>query len=525
MPARERLTRLRTAGLAATTLMTAGAYGAGALPYADPDAAVPTAGTDGVWAYRLGLAGWLAGLVLLAATWWRLGTRLAALPPGAVAPRQVLGTGLLWAAPLLFAPPTASRDVYAYACQGTLWLDGVDPYATGVGPGGCGWAETVPALWRETPTPYGPLAVALSGVAVAVARTVATDPDVQLVITIALLRAEALAGLLLAAGAAPRLARSCGVDPVRAVWLGLLSPLIMIHAVGGAHHDALLLGLVLAALTLAAGPAGAVRGLVAGAAAGLAVAVKVSALVALPFVVLLGALRLSPETEPDGTGAGRTGAARVGTIGAVAGHAGAVLAGGSLGFAGVSVATRLDLGWLGALAGPGRLVQWTSLPTGLGMAAGYLLRLLGRPGAVDPAVTLARLLGLVALVVILAGLVVRAVLVVRVGLAAARRERVVTAGLAFAALALLSPIFYPWYALVAVAVLAAGLTDPRWTRRVAGLVVLTSFLVLPDGLGVAVLTKLPGALLDVALLVALAVLAVRRVGGGRGGRSDRPDVR
>jgi hypothetical protein len=211
----------------------------------------------------------------------------------------------------------------------------------------------------------------------------------------------------------------------------------------------------------------------------------------------------------------------------------------------VSLATRLDLGWLGALTGTGRVVQWTSPPTGLGMAAGYVLRLLGLPGAADDAVAVARLFGLVALVAVLALLVGRAwVAVCRVaphpgvvggpGVGSApgvvpgpdvRRAPVVAAGLAFAALTLLSPVFYPWYALVTVAVLAAGLTDPHWARRIAALVVLTGFLVLPNGLGVAALSKPPGAVLDVALVAGLAVLALRRGAGGGRGRRDPPVVR
>lgn len=546
MPDRDRLTRLRLAGLAATTLMAVGAYGAGALPYADPEAAVPAGGAGGAGGYWLGLAAWLIGLALLAAVWWRLGTRLAAPAPPVTA-RDVLGTGLLWAAPLLVAPPTGSRDGYAYACQGALWLDGADPYAVGVER--CDWAGTVPALWRENPSPYGPLAVALSGAAVAAARAVVTDPDTQLVITIALLRVGALAGLLLAAGCLPRLARAGGVEPVRAVWLGLLSPLVMVHAIGGAHHDALLVGLVLAALAAAAAGRAAATAtvwrLAAGVFWGLAAAVKVTAVVALPFVVLLGAHGVRARAEPHPRGAGRTGSTPVGMAGAVAGSGGAVLTGGILAFAGVSLATRLDLGWLGALTGTGRVVQWTSPPTGLGMAAGYVSRLLGLPGAADDAVAVARLFGLVALVAVLALLVGRAwVAVCRVaphpgvvggpGVGSApgvvpgpdvRRAPVVAAGLAFAALTLLSPVFYPWYALVTVAVLAAGLTDPHWARRIAALVVLTGFLVLPNGLGVAALSKPPGAVLDVALVAGLAVLALRRGAGGGRGRRDPPVVR
>ncbi|AVT32745.1 DUF2029 domain-containing protein [Plantactinospora sp. BC1] len=521
LPAPDRPTRLRIVGLVASATLTASAYRVGALPTGAAEAA-PLPDT---WADWLGLTGWVAGLVALTVTWWRLGVRVRRRP-ASVPLGWLLRTGLLWAAPLLLAPPVGSRDAYAYACQGALWLDGVDPYSVGVLPGGCVWSGAVPALWQETPTPYGPLAVALAGGAVAVARLVDTTTDGQLLVAVGLLRAEALAGVVLAVACLPRLARAAGVDPVRATWLGLLSPLVGVHALGGAHNDALVLGLVVAALSLAAGPSSTLGAgrlptlragrsptlragrsptlgtgrwstLGVGALLGLAVAIKVTAIVALPFAILLTVVR---------PGSSRTAPAAAALAGAGLGLAGAGLA-----FAGVTLTTGLDLGWTSALSDTGRLVQWTSVPTGLGMAAGYLLRLAGHPEAVDGAVAAARLLGLVAL----AGTI--AVLLVRAGRAVpapdrtdARRRLVTLTGLAFTALALLSPIFYPWYGLVAVAVLAAGLAAWRHVHRVAVAVTVLSFLVLPGGFGLAVLSKLPGALFDVALVLVLAVVAYRK---------------
>jgi hypothetical protein len=434
------------AGLAASTLMAAGAYGAGALPAGHADAVLwPDTAPPGSAGYWLGLAGWLIGLAALAGAWWRLGVRIGegtGAGTGAVPLGRVLRTGLLWAVPLLLAPPTGSRDVYAYACQGALWLDGVDPYTVGVLPGGCVWSAAVPTLWQDTPAPYGPLAIALSGGVVALVRLAADSTDTQLLVAVALLRAVALVGVALVAGCLPRLARAGGVDPVRATWLGLLSPLIMIHAVSGAHNDALVLGLILVALTLAAAPSrcGAVPVAVAGAVLGLAVATKVTAIVALPFAVLLGAAgsRRREVRRPGRREEHRPGLPRLVLL------TGGALGGGTLTFGVLTLATGLDLGWTGALSDTGRLVQWTSLPTGLGMAAGYVLRLAGRPDAVDLAVTVARLLGLAVLAVTVVVLLVRGWWAMPAPDRLARRRLVLAAGLAFAALAVLSPIFYPW---------------------------------------------------------------------------------
>ena len=49
----------------------------------------------------------------------------------------------------------------------------------------------------------------------------------------------------------PRIARATGVDPVAALWLGVLNPLVLIHLVADAHNDALMLGLMMAGLALA----------------------------------------------------------------------------------------------------------------------------------------------------------------------------------------------------------------------------------------------------------------------------------
>lgn len=532
--------------------MTVGAYGAGALPGGPDGRAGPAGALAASWPYWLGLTGWLAGLLVLTVAWWRLGGTLHR-PGHPVPTRWLLATGALWAAPLLFAPPLGSRDVYAYACQGALWLDGVDPYAVGVADGGCAWTDSVPSLWWHTTTPYGPLAIALAGGVVALARLAVSGPDDRLLVAIFLFRAVAMLGALLVARYLPRLARAVGAPASAAVWLALLSPLTAVHLVGGAHNDALMVGLVVAALALAVGatrtgvpePGPAPSGrpwprpwpalLLAGLLLGLAGTIKITALVALPFVALLATVRL-PRTLAPATvgppGAMAPGGVRLARAVAV----GAVLLTTAVTFATVTVATGLDLGWLAALPDTGRLVQWTSLPSGLGMAAGYLLRILGHPEAFGPAVAWARALGLAVLLAVSVALVLRAWRATggRPGVSghgwetdrppvAARRSVTTACGLAFGAVTLLSPVFYPWYALATVTVLAATVGQRWWRGPLAVLVLATGFLVLPDGLGLAVRTKLPGALLDVAVVIALTAYAVRRFRRARRPRANQPD--
>jgi hypothetical protein len=466
----------RLAGLAGSVLLAVGGFLAGARPGPAPASQSEALWGDGA-GFRLGLLAYVAGLAMLGWAWWRLRDEPLRL-------RWVLVTGALWAAPLLVAPPLGSRDVYAYACHGATWLDGHDPYAVGAAGGGCPWLATVPSLWHDTPAPYGPLALLVSAAAVGLARLVASGEQAQLLVAVGGLRAAAVAGALLVAGFGPRLARGCGVDPAAAAWLGLVTPLVGVHVVAGAHHDALVAGLVIAALC--ASPAPPIkeqgtrvdlqsrfflldrRAVGAGVALGLAVAVKVTAVAGLPFAILLaGSWRRATWLAAGAAGA----------------------------FAGLTVATGLGLGWVGALSESGAIGQWSSLPTGLGMAVGYGLWALGAPEAFDGTVAVARWLGLAALAVVSAGLLVRAW---------RRRDdtRAVVAacGAVLAAVVVLGPVVYPWYAVGALAVLAASTEDPRGRRWLAVATLLLAALALPSGLGVPVLTRLPGALL-MALLV------------------------
>lgn len=439
----------RYVGLVGTAVLAASAYLAGALPSGDP---APLLRTDGQASGRfwLGLALWLLGGVILTAAWWK--TRTASLV-----------TAAIWAAPLVLAPPLASRDVYAYACQGALWLDGKDVYATGVADGGCVWTASVPDLWWHTPTPYGPLAVVLNGAAVEIARTLSDNSGTQLTIAVTVLRLFAIGGVALIAWGMAQL-------PGSVRWLGLITPLVAIYAVSGAHNDALVAGLIVAGL------AGAYRKewLVAGIVVAGAVAIKVTAIVALPFVLLL-----LPTWRARWS----------------------ALAAGIAAFAGLTLAAGLDLGWVKALTRTGDLQQWTSLPTGAGMAIGYLLRGLGHPGAMSASITVARAIGLLALATI-------GLYALKRAWGAPRATIVAACGWVLAATALLGPVFYPWYALAPLAVLACT-TAAGWQRSRAVAVIVLTFLVLPNGLGVAVLTKGPGAFLALAIVIAAAVWGVR----------------
>ncbi|WBB82226.1 polyprenol phosphomannose-dependent alpha 1,6 mannosyltransferase MptB [Micromonospora sp. WMMD882] len=440
------------------------------------------------------LAAWLVGTAVLVAAWW--GGRRAV---GST--RWAYLTVALWALPLLVTVPLGSRDVYSYACQGWVYADGGDPYAGGVAAAGCPWLDAISPIWRDTPAPYGPVFVLLAGAAAALGGS--------LVGTVALLRVVAVAGVLLAAGCLPGLARAVGASPGRAVWLVLACPLVGVHLVAGAHNDAVMVGLLLAGLLLVVRhPGRRLRLLAGGALLGLAVAVKATAVVAVPFAALAavaGVLTVRALLRDGGWVAG--------------GAAGALL--------GVSMVSGLGLGWVGGLAHSGDSQQWTSPPTAVGFTVNYAGRLLGR----DPdAVPIARAVAVLALVGLLVALWLWACASLRrpaatrraetatgqaaetvagpgtvrpgaAGTEAARptgvRARVALtgAGLALAATVALAPVFHPWYAVWPLAVLAVCATRTTWFLLPCAV---ASFLTLPDGTNLARFSKAPGALLMTA---------------------------
>jgi hypothetical protein len=501
--------RAKTAGTGTGWLRWSGLVGAVLLAVAGYPDGLGRLDVTGAGERALPVAEWLAGTVLLAGAWLLLGGRLWGRQhrwPGRPGGRWLAVTGVLWALPLTLSGPLASRDAYAYACQGSLVGHGLDPYRVGVSELPCPWLSAVPPLWWHTPTPYGPLWLAIAGIAASPGR---------LALALGVLRLVALAGVGLIAWAGTRLARALGVDPVPAGWLALASPLVLVHGVSGVHNDALLAGLVMAAL--AAGRAArhragetdrpAVRiglALATGALLGLAVAVKATALVVLPFAALLvaGDRRWGPVLRAGGL---------VG-LGTVAGY-GTVWA-----------ATGEGLGWLPALSGTTRMVQWTSLSSGVGMAAGYLLRWLGHPGLAPVALAVARAVGLVILALLLVALWLWARggrwLRTRVALwlptrADDTRRVVLATGLALAAGTLLAPVSFPWYALTPLAVLSYSVSSERSRKWLALVAAGLALLVLPGGTGLASLAKPPGALLDLALATFLLVTAARWMVAGR----------
>jgi hypothetical protein len=208
-----------------------------------------------------------------------------------VPPRWGLGGVAALHGLLLLAPPIALTDVFNYLSFARLGIvHGVNPYLSSAAevPVDPAYAYT---SWRHGLSPYGPLftvasyAFAAPGVAVA-------HWGLKLLTMLASLGCLALVWRI-----AERLKR----QPLPAVLMVGLNPLVVVYGVGGVHNDFFMVGLILAAvLACVAGRAAAAGGALMG-----AVGVKLSGGLVLPFA--LAAAR-GPERRRMAAGALAAGA-------------------------------------------------------------------------------------------------------------------------------------------------------------------------------------------------------------------------
>ena len=410
-----------------------------------------------------------AGLALLLATWLLVGRAVAAgVGPSARGLCLLLAA---WSTPLLYGPPLFTRDPYSYAAQGKMVLVGLNPYhygtvALGHGP----FLRAVSPIWRHTPVPYGPLFVGLEGLVVRWLGTLEAAAYGM--------RALAVIGVALMAVYVPRLATRLGADPVYALWLGVLNPLVLLHFVSGGHNEALMLGLLAMGLVVALEGRPNV-GLVL-----CALAVMVKAPAALGIVLLVAHLaRSGPDRRWDWRVVWRSAAVVLATVVATTAVAG------------------VGWGWVTTLGTPGKVRNLLSVTTGLGMLIGQIGEWIGLSGSSSWAVGPVRALGLAAAAAILVVTFVRSE---RWGLARAL-------GIGLLAVVVLGPVVQPWYLMWGITMLAAAGTS-RWTPVLVWLSAGSSLLTLPSGTSVRDVV-LAAFLVVTAAVVALNLTSHRRLVG------------
>ncbi len=490
---REALSADRRLGLTGSLMMAVGALGGGALPVPQPLQGLRLLGLPDRNP-TLSVAVVYTGMALVALAWWRVARRLSA-HPGAVSRRSLTRIALTWAVPLVAAPPLFSRDVYSYLAQGATFARGLDPYQ--LGPAQALGVDhplvrSVPALWRNTPSPYGPLFTLISRALVAVTRD-------DVIAGIFAQRAVALAGLALVVWALPRLARRAGADPDRAFWLGAAHPLVLFHVVSGAHNDGLMVGLTMAGLeiglrALDGAPPGPrdprpvigevpVGPLLLG--AGLIVAasaIKIPAILGLGYLGMVWARRLG----------GR--------------WANVVVVGGYLSAVAFAIYLPLTLivgpHWIAGPAKSSGVLSLMSPPTDLALVVGRVGVLIGFADHTGAALAI-----LAAVATAAAAVIVLATLVVTLR---TDREPLALLAIGLAAVGVLAAPTQPWYLLWALVPLAATRPNVRVLQVVTAVTLAAALLLPPTGTDfVARGFELVNALVAAVVMLVVLLLADR----------------
>ncbi len=366
----------------------------------------------------LGLVAVYGGLVLLARVWYGL---FRALQRRSGVPIKYLAMTLaLWAVPMLVVAPLFSRDVFSYAAQGEMMSRHINPYVYGPYTLGSGpYPNPVDQLWQNTPAPYGPLFLMVAGF-------LASASLHHELVTVVLLRLWAVAGVALIAWCIPKLARAHGRDPGPVYALAVLNPLVLLTLVGGAHNDAIMVGLLLAGIT-AATLKHPVWGVVL---CTLAAAIKVPAAIGILYVgwEWLGpGLSVRQRVRPVVTAA--------------------LVAIGIMAF--FSLVSGLGLGWVANLDTPGAVRSWLAPATGIGLALSGLAHTVGVGVSLAGVLSFTRVLGLA----IAAGAAIYLLF---------NSDRVGglrALGLSLLLFVLLGPVVQPWYltwGIIVLAPIAAG---------------------------------------------------------------------
>jgi alpha-1,6-mannosyltransferase len=400
---------------------------------------VPSSGGASTWGVYFVLAAVYGGLLLLMRVWWGM-TRLYARCPG-VPINRMMWVLALWSLPMLVIAPLFSRDAYSYAAQGEMVSHHMNPYYYGPFQlGNNSFTAPVDSLWGNAPAPYGPLFLQLDGFFARI--TFHND-----LATIVLLRLLALAGVLLMAACIPRLARLYHRDGAELFTLMILNPVTLLHLIGGAHNDALMLGLLLAGLT-AAKEKRPVLGVVLCA---LATAIKAPAAIGILYV---GWTWLGPHVPAR---------ERVRPL-----LTAALIGAGVLEF--FSLVSGLGWGWVSILETPGAVRSWTAPTEFLAIIFTGVAHFLHLGVGFGGVLTLTRLLGTAAAAVVAVWLLFNSD---RIGALKA-------VGLTLLLFVALGPVVQPWYlswGLILLAPVALG----RLRTLIIGLSMVTAFIELPGG--------------------------------------------
>jgi alpha-1,6-mannosyltransferase len=244
-----------------------------------------------------------------------------------------------------------------------------------------------------------------------------------------------------------------------ALWICVLNPLVIIHLMGGVHNEMLMVGLMMAgiALTFDRHPVPGVT-LVA-----VAVAVKATAGLALPFLVWVWMRQLSDR------GADRPARPRVAAFAIASAASVAIFV---AVFAVLSLLAGVGLGWLTALAGSVKIINWLTVPTAIANITNAV-------GGLFVPVNFYAVLE----VTRIAGIVVIAVSLPLLWWRFRHDDREALTGIAWAMamVVLFVPAALPWYYTWPLAVMSALTQSRAWIAAIAGFSTWIMVIFKPDG--------------------------------------------
>ncbi|MDN5884988.1 MAG: polyprenol phosphomannose-dependent alpha 1,6 mannosyltransferase MptB [Corynebacterium casei] len=501
---------LRWIGAVGALMIGLGGLGAGALPVVgNPFGGLPFGQLMGrmlVTSSALVLIG--VGLIVIA---WVLmapmaGNQLRAsssTPRHSITRTQVWGTFFAWTLPIIATAPLFTQDIYSYIANGSIVVQGMDPYSAGpvqlLGADN-DLARSVPFIWANSPSPYGPVALGIAGII----SVITSDSIVAAVI---LHRVASILGVIAAGWAISRLAVRCRVAPSSALWLGILNPLSILHLIGGIHNESIMLGFALVGMELA------LRGIDK-----LQASTSLSMSSAWPAWLLIigGGVLISDAGMVKVTGfigLGFAGMALARFFAqrlnlkpylAISSAAGILLAVLLATIAAFTVLSGIGLGWITGQGGAVSIRSWLSVSTDVGVASGFMGMMLGLGDHTEAILPVTRAVGIV----------VAAAFMVRMLFATFRGVMHPIGGLGVSTLVLvvLFPVVHPWYILWAIFPLAAWANRLFFRYAVIIYSAIMSFVVLPRGLGLPAGTVAQiylTAAVSMAVLVTIGWVALR----------------
>lgn len=501
---------LRWIGTVGALMIGLGGLGAGALPVVgNPFGGLPFGQLMGrmlVTSSALVLIG--VGLIVIA---WVLmapmaGNQLRAsssTPRHSITRTQVWGTFFAWTLPIIATAPLFTQDIYSYIANGSIVVQGMDPYSAGpvqlLGADN-DLARSVPFIWANSPSPYGPVALGIAGII----SVITSDSIVAAVI---LHRVASILGVIAAGWAISRLAVRCRVAPSSALWLGILNPLSILHLIGGIHNESIMLGFALVGMELA------LRGIDK-----LQASTSLSMSSAWPAWLLIigGGVLISAAgmVKVTGfTGLGFAGMALARFFAqrlnlkpylAISSVAGILLAVLLATIAAFTVLSGIGLGWITGQGGAVSIRSWLSVSSDVGVASGFMGMMLGLGDHTEAILSVTRAVGIV----------VAAAFMVRMLFATFRGVMHPIGGLGVSTLVLvvLFPVVHPWYILWAIFPLAAWANRLFFRYAVIIYSAIMSFVVLPRGLGLPAGTVAQiylTAAVSMAVLVTIGWVALR----------------